>query len=153
MCQGLDRHGPTHDVHRGFTDKSSAQNQRMSPQRFELPGYLERLFYFHSAPKAITHIHLHKYCQILTGRLHHLVHHHRHETHPILQRSSVFIFPVIGIRRQKLTDQIAVSRMYLDGIKTGFASQADSTPVSFCHLRQLFAFHPPHPSRRINIET
>ena len=116
-------------------------------------GHLQRFIGFHAAFEAIAHIHFYNDCHVASRRCHHLVHHHFHKAHPVLEQAAVVVFPVIGVGRQELADQISVSGVYLDGVEAGFPCQVDSPSVGSGHLRQLFSLHATHECRRIEIET
>ena len=115
-------------------------------------GHLYGFVYLHSSFEAVAHIHFYENCHITACRFHHFFHHHIHKTHPVFERTAIFIFPMIGVGRQELTNQIAVPRMYFNGVKSGFPRQIDCISIRFRHFRQLLFFHSTHKRRRIEVE-
>ena len=89
----------------------------------------------------------------LTGSFHHFVHAHFHKAHPVLQATAIFVFPMIGIGRKKLADQIAVTGMYFHCIHSGFARQMNCLSERFCHSCDFGRFHSTDKGRGIDIET
>ena len=96
-------------------------------------GHLEAFVDVHSSLESVAHVHLDQYGHVVSGRFHHFVHHHVHEPHAVFQTSAEFVFPVIGVRREELADEVAVSGMDFYGIETGFTGQTDGVAVGTCH--------------------
>ena len=108
----------------GKADEATAKDQSVC-SAFVLQGtsHFKCLIKLHSSFEAVAHIYLYQHCHILTGSFHHFVHAHFHKAHPVLQATAIFVFPMIGIGRKKLADQIAVTGMYFHCIHSGFARQ------------------------------
>ena len=134
MGHRLDGHSTPHHIHGSFAHKTSAQNKRVYTRLFETFGHLHGFVYLHTSFESVPHIHLYEDGQIISGSLHYFFHTHIHESHTVFERTSVFIFAVVGIRREELTDEVAVSRMYLHGVKSGFTRQIYSPAEVFGHF-------------------
>ena len=148
-----DRHFATHYIHRSLAHESSTQYQRMCARLLQTLCHLQRFVQFHTSLESVAHVHLDQYCHIIACCFHHFVHNHVHETHPILKRTAIFIFPVIGRRRKELANQITMAGMNLYGIKTSFTSQIDRTSVRTRHFGQLIGTKSAHKCRRIQIKS
>ena len=70
-----------------------------------------------------------------------------------MQAAAIFIFPVVGIRRKELADQITVTGVYFHSIHSGFACQMNCLSERFCHRCDFGRFHSPDKSGGIDIET
>ena len=98
MRHGTDGHLSTHHVHGCFAHKATTQYQRMSSIRLQPLSHLQGLIDLHASLESVAHVGLDQHGDITTSCLHHLLHHHIHEAHPIGQRSTKLVLAVIGVR-------------------------------------------------------
>jgi hypothetical protein len=59
------------------------------------------------------------------------------EAHPVLERATEGVGPVVGQRRQELGGQVAVGRMDLDAIEAGLDQVLRGDPPAFDDLVDL----------------
>ena len=124
----------------------------MRAAALQFAGNFEALPDLHSTAKPVTHIGFHHYGHIIPGRTHHLVHTHTHEPHPVPERTAVLIPAPVRIRREKLTDQVAMPGMHLDSIETGFARQPHRVAEGFGLFGDFIAAQSAYQRRRVNID-
>ena len=146
---GADGHLTAHHVHGCLAYKSSAQHQGMGTALLQSLGHLKRFIQLHTATKTIAHVHLHQHCHVPAGSLHHLVHHHVHETHTVFQWTAKFILTMVGRGRKELADEVAMPGMNFHRIESRLPRKIDGTSVGTRHLRQFISTKPTHKRRRI----
>ena len=98
----------------------------MDSEALQFLGHLEALGPLHAFLETVVHVHLDNHSDVVACSLHHLADDHAHEAHPVLERPAELVMAVVGVRREELADQIAVSRMYLHAVETGFPGEVDS---------------------------
>ncbi len=89
----------------------------------------------------------------LRGGLHHLFEAHPHEPHPIFERTAVLVAAVVGIGRQKLRNQIAVTGVHLDRIESGIGSRMHSAAEILGDLHDFALTHPAHGRIGVEVES
>ena len=85
-------------------------------------------------------------------RFEHFFQAHPHEAHPVLERTAVFVAPMVGVGREELRNQIAVARVHLHRIEPGFVGRADRLPEILGEGRALAAPHAAHESGGVEVE-
>ena len=123
MGHGSYGHGTAHHFHWGAAHKAGREHESVYSQAFELPCYFKALGPLHAATEAVVHIHLHYHAHVVAGMFRHAAYHPLHKAHTVLERAAVFVVAVIGIRRQELADQVAMSGMNLNAVESRFACQ------------------------------
>ena len=79
-------------------------------------------------------------CHVVARRAHHLLDDEAHETHPVFEAAAKFVATMVGVRRQKLTDEVAMSRMDFHAVEASFASQIDGlTEIKYQQPRQAYS--------------
>ena len=152
IAQGLERHGTTHHLHRGLADETRRKHQGMHAEAFQLLSHFDALFALHATTEAVVHVHLDHHGHIVARSMHHLLDDEAHETHPVLQRTTKLIVAAIGVRRQKLTNQVAMTGMDLDAVEACLTRQVDGLAEVFHQPVNLFFLQFPMKSRRIQVE-
>ena len=69
------------------------------------------------------HVDLHHHAQVIFGLAHHLLDDKAHETHPVVEAAAELVVTVVGVRREKLADQVAMTRMDLHTVEPRLTSQ------------------------------
>jgi len=97
------------------------------------------------------HIGLYGYGHVGTCCFHHLFHTHSHEAHTVLKASSIFVFPVVGIRGKELADQITIARHDLDSVHTCLTCQSYGLTVGTSHGSDLGLSHTSYDRGRVEV--
>ena len=125
----------------------------MGSQLFEFAGDDDTLVDFDASLEAVSHVGLDDDGHVVAGRLHHLLHAHAHEPHAVVERASVFVMAVVGIRREELADEVTVSGVNLDGVESCIASVVDRVAEGPGHRLDFVLVHTPHKGGRIEVES
>ena len=89
----------------------------------------------------------------LCGCLHHLVHTHTHKAHTVVERATELIAAVVGIGREELRNQVAVTCVHLDAVETRLVSCVNGATEIARHLTNLIFAHTAHGGVGIHIDT
>ena len=93
--------------------KPPLNTRGMGPQLLELAGDEDAFVDFDASFESVAHVGLDDDSHVVTGRLHHLLHAHAHEAHAVVERTAVLVATVVGIGREELADEVAVSGVNL----------------------------------------
>ena len=153
VAHRVDRDQPPHHGHRGLGHEPARKHDAVDTEAFDLAGYGDAFGNLDAAPEPVVHVVFHQYGRPRFRRgLHHFCEAHPHETHSVFQRPAVLVFPVVGVGREELRDQVAVPGMYLHRVEPRVVRGVDGLPEIPCHLRDLVLAHTPHGGVGIEVE-
>ena len=113
----------------------------------------DALFYFETRFESVIHISLHHHSHIVACVLHNLSHDLVHETHTVFERASVLIATAVGIWREELRNQIAMTRVNLNAVKATLAAEVHSMTKRLDDLLDLLFLKRTVQGWRIEVET
>ena len=125
----------------------------MGPQLLELAGDEDAFVDFDASFESVAHVGLDDDSHVVTGRLHHLLHAHAHEAHAVVERTAVLVATVVGIGREELADEVAVSGVNLYGIESGIAGVVDRLAEGTGHRLDFVLVHASYEGGRVEVES
>ena len=124
----------------------------MHAKLFQFPGDDDTVVAVHATLEAVEHVGLDHHGHVVAGDTHHLFDDEFHETHPVVKDAAKLIVTVVGVGRQELTDEVAVSRMDLHAVEACLAGEVDSLAEIKDEGINLFLTQLSDESRRIHVE-
>ena len=139
-------------MHRGLADETCRQHEGMNTELFQLFGNDDTVVAVHATLEAVEHVGLDHHGHVVAGDTHHLFDDEFHETHPVVKDATKLIVTVVGVGRQELTDEVAVSRMNLHAVESCLAGQVNSLAEVKDQGINLLLLELSDESRRIHVE-
>ena len=154
VAHRVDRNQTAHNSHRRTAHKAARQHDTIDAIALDHLCDLDRLGNLDTALEAVLHIVLNEDRGArLCGCLHYLVHTHTHKAHTVVERAAELIAAVVGIGREELRNQIAVTCVHLDAVETRLVSRVNGATKVACHLTDLIFAHTAHGCVGIHIDT
>ncbi len=144
MRQRADGHLASHDIHGRLAHKPARQHESVHAKPLKLLGDKNPLVKLDSSLETVTHIGLDHNPNVASGSLHNLLHAHPHEPHTIVERTAPTVAAAIGVGRQELAYEIAVTGMNLHAVHSGIASETHGIAKRPAHGYNLVVTHTPH---------
>ena len=147
-----DGHGTAHHVHGGPADEAAAEHEALGSVLLQALGDLDAVLHLETAFEAVAGIGLDQYSYVVSGSLHYLLHDHVHELHAVLQRAAELIAAVVGVGREELRDEVAVTGVYLHSVEPSVAGDAHSVAEVLDGLEYLVLTQTVYEGRGVEIE-